>query len=146
MKYDGNIDIDQKKARTYLEKLISDGSKFEIVKKNKQRTIKQNAYMHVCITLYAIEFGLSMNEAKTDLKRDCIHHDFTRYTKKDKITGKEKLYLTSTIDYTTDQAGRFIDWLRNYAGKNGCYIPTSQEYLENKWSIDKEIDRNKEFL
>ena len=140
MKFDANIELDAKKARTYLENLIKEGSRFEIVKKNKQRTIKQNAYLHVCITLYGIHFGLSIAEAKTDLKRDCPYHDFTRYQK------NGRLYLASTSNYTTDQAGMFIDWLRTYAGKNGCYIPTSEEYLENKWSIDKDIERNKEFL
>jgi len=146
MKFDGGINIDQNKARTYLDKLINDQSKFEIVKKNKQRTIKQNAYMHVCITLFAIHFGYTLHEAKTDLKRDCPYHEFTRYSKQCPITGKEKIRLSSTKDYTTDQAGKFIDWLREYAGVNGCYIPTSDEYLERKWLIDLEIERNKKYL
>ena len=146
MKFDGNIELEAKQARVYLNKLITDGSKFEIVKKKQQRTIKQNAYLHVCIEMYAVNFGLTLEEAKTDLKRDCPYHDFTRYTKVNKVTGKSKLYLTSTKNYTTAEATKFIDWLRTFSSQHGCYIPTSQEYLENKFAIDKEIERNRQFL
>lgn len=146
MKYDGKSSFDCNRARAYLEKLIKQEDNFEIIKKTKQRTIRQNAYLHVCIDIYAIDFGLTREEAKTDLKRECPYYEFTRYQKDCSKTGKTKLYLTSTKDYTTDQAGKFIDWLRTFAGSHGCYIPTSDEYKENKWAIEIEIEKNKQYL
>lgn len=128
-------DID--KFSDYAHDLLLGGKKVELKEIKKKRTISQNAYLHVCITLYAINYGLTLEEAKTDLKRAC---HFMIYEK----NGNK--YLKRTRDFDTKQLTDFIDWIRSYAGKEGLYIPTSEEYLINKFQIDKEIDANKEFL
>ena len=93
--------------------------------------------MHVCISLFAIEFGYTLEEAKTMLKREC---SFMVYEKKD------QKFLKRTRDMDSDEIGDFIDWIRTYAGKAGLYIPSSEEYLDNKIAVDKEIKRFSEFL
>lgn len=140
MRYQTKIELEAKKALTYLNKLIANGDDVEITKKTKQRTIRQNAYLHVCITLFSIEFGYTLEEGKTHLKRNCPYHEFTRYEK------KGEWFLSSTKDFTTEQSAMFIDWLREYSSKEGCYIPTSQEYLDKKHEIDREIAKNKKYL
>lgn len=146
MLFNPKNEIDKKTAITYLNKLINNGDVFEIVRKQKQRTIKQNAYLHVCITIFAKDYGLSIKEAKTMLKRDCPYYEFTRYKAIHPISKKEEVRLTSTEDYDTEQAGKFIEWVREYAAIGGIYIPTSQEYLENKWGIEIEIKKQKRYL
>ena len=134
MKLDLSKPIDQSKSVTYLTKLIESEKQIELKEIRKVRTIKQNSYLHVIITLYAIEFGLTLEEAKTDLKREC---SFMRYEKNSNV------YLKSTAKLDTKELTEFIEWVRDYSAKNGCYLPTSTEYLEQKFSIDKEIDSNK---
>ena len=75
MKFNLNNPIDQNKAVTYLTKLLEGEKLIELKEIMKVRTLRQNAYLHVIITLYAIEFGSTLEEAKTDLKREC---DFMR--------------------------------------------------------------------
>jgi len=146
MLFNPKNELDKKRARAYFERLINGSNVFEITSKKKQRTIKQNAYLHVCITIFAKEYGESIKDAKTMLKRDCPHHEFTRYKAIHPITKKEETRLTSTEEYDTEQAGKFIDWVREYAAIGGIYIPTSQEYLSNKWEIELEIEKQKKYL
>ena len=137
MKLNLSNPIDQNKAVTYLTKLLEGEKLIELKEIKKVRTLRQNAYLHVIITLYAIHFGSTLEEAKTDLKREC---DFMRYTKNDNI------YLKSTAKLDTKELTQFIEWLRNYSSMNGCYLPSSEEYLEQKFNIDRDIEYNKQYL
>ena len=134
---DTSNSLDRNKAETYFNTLLSNNKKIELKEIKNKRTITQNKYLHVCITLFAIEFGYTLDEAKTHLKRNC---EFMRYTK------KKEVYLKRTRDMDTKELTTFIDWLRNHASINGCYIPTSEEYKEQKFNIDREIDKFKNYL
>lgn len=137
MKFDSSNTVEANKARVRFEYLIQNNKKFELNEVRKKRSISQNSYLHVAITLYAIYFGLTINEAKTDLKREC---HFMTYEK----NGKK--YLVETSKQDSKELSYFVDWIRNYASKEGCYIPDANEYLLNKYNIDKEIGSNKEHL
>ena len=51
-----------------------------------------------------------------------------------------------TRDLDTKQMTDFIEWIRTFASMQGCYIPTADEYRQNKWAIDSEIEKFKEYL
>ena len=57
-----------------------------------------------------------------------------------------KKYLKETRGMDSKELTDFIEWIRNYSAMGGCYIPTSEEYLINKYSIDREIEQNKQHL
>lgn len=137
MKFDFKNNYDVKTARTYLDKLISDQSKCDMVKPREVRSVSQNSYVHVCIDIFAIEFGYTRDEAKTHLKRKCT---FMRYEK------NGELFLVKTSLQSTKELRDFIEWIRTYSAKEGCYIPDASEYLLNKFNIDRDIERNKEYL
>ena len=130
-------DLDKKKFREYGNKLFSEGRKVEIKELKGKRTIKQNSYLHICITLYAIHFGEILEDAKSDLKQNCPFMICKR-------NGQERTKRTRDLD--TKELTDFIEWIRNYAGQNGCYIPTSEEYLTNYNQIEKEIQIHKPYL
>lgn len=132
---DSSIDIMRFKERTNY--LLSKRSKVELNQTRKSRTIKQNSYLHVCISLYAIEFGYTLNEAKTDLKRLC---SFMVYEK------NNSRYLKETKKLSTKELTDFIEWIRGYSANNGLYIPDAEEYKTHKFSIDRDIDKHKQYL
>lgn len=136
MKYNLKEQFDTKKAKTYLDKLIEKGSKIELKEIRPSRSLSQNSYLHVCLSLYGIEFGYTLNEAKTDLKR--------MYGLVYEKGGKK--YLRSTADLDSKELTEFIEYIRDVAAKNNCYIPSSEEYLLNKFTTDREIERNKNYL
>jgi len=135
MKYNRLDKFQENKLQARLEATKDKIVEFKEVR--QKRSLTQNAYLHVCITLYAIEFGYTIEEAKTHLKRNC---EFMKYEKKGEIFVKRTRYMDSK------ELTNFIDWLRTYASQNGCYIPTSEEYLTNRVSIDNQIETNKQYL
>jgi len=96
--------LDKKKAETYFSKLLDTQKKIELKEIKAKRSVKHNAYLHVCITLFAIEFGYTIEEAKTLLKRDC---EFMRYEKNGIV------FLKATRKMLSDKLSKFIEWIRN---------------------------------
>jgi hypothetical protein len=137
MKLDLNKPFDLNKFKAYCDKLILKRSKVELKELRDNRTVKQNSYLHVIISLYAIEFGYTLTEAKTYLKRECKQLTYEKNNVK---------FLRSTADLNSKEMTDFIDWIRNHSSVNGCYLPTSEEYLTNRFEIDKDIDKHKEYL
>ena len=137
MKLDLSKPFDLNRANLYYTKLKTDGSKIELKVVRESRTLKQNAYLHVCITLFAIEFVYTIEESKTHLKRAC---DFMRYEK------NEELFLKRTRDLDTKDLTTFIEWIRVHSAQEGCYIPTSEEYINQRFEIDKQISNHKQYL
>jgi len=137
MKLDLSKEFDVNKAKVYFNKLLSNNKKIELKEIQLNRTVTQNAYLHVCIALFAIEFGYTIDEAKTLLKREC---NFMFYEK------NNVLFLKLTRNMLTGELTKFIEWIRNYSSNEGCYIPTADEYKDNRFEIDKHINSNKQFI
>ena len=70
MKYDFKKEKDVQDAREYLELLIKRQNKADLKKINKPKSISQHGYMYACISLFGANFGYSIEEAKTLLKRN----------------------------------------------------------------------------
>ena len=137
MKYDLSNSLDQNKAKTYFDTLILKNKKIELKSIQGKRSISINSYLHVCISLFAIEYGYTLAESKTMLKREC---EFMEYEK----NGLK--FLVETSKQNNEECSKFVEWIRNYASKQGLYIPDAEEYKQNKFSIDKEIDKHKVYL
>lgn len=136
MKLDLSKQSELNKAMSRFEALAEKGAKIELTEIRKARSLSQNAYLHVVLSLYGIHFGYTLAEAKTDLKRN--------YGLVYEKNGKK--YLTSTSGLDSKKLTEFIDYIRDVAGSNGCYIPSSEDYLLNKFEIDREIERNSKYL
>lgn len=137
MKLDLSQPFDINRAKVYFKKLLDGGKCIELSEHRKSRTVKQNKYLHVCISLFAIEFGYNLEEAKTHLKRNC---DFMRYDK------DQETFLKRTRTLDTKELTDFIEWIRTYSAKEGCHIPSADEYLAQQFEIDKTISQHKEYL
>ena len=137
MLLDLNNNFDLNKATTYFDKLLTKCAKIELKEIKPKRTIKQNSYLHVVLSLYAINYGDTLQEVKTDLKRG-----YGLYYQKN---GNKYLKSSSSLD--SKGMTEWIDWIRNKASsEGGFYIPTSEEYLTNQYGIDKEIKQNKQYI
>ena len=137
MKYDLSSNLELNQFNTYSNKLKESRSKIELKKIGAKRSISINSYLHVCISLFAIEFGYTLAESKTMLKREC---DFMVYEK----NGVK--FLKETSKQSNEECSKFVEWIRNYSSEQGLYIPDAEEYKENQFSIDKEIDKHKTYL
>jgi hypothetical protein len=125
------------KFNFYVTKLQKYEGTIELKKIQRPRTLQQNKYLHVCISVFAIETGYTLDEAKTLLKREC---GFMVYEK------RGQKFLKNTSDMDTKELTDFIEWIRNYAGANNIYIQSSEDYLRNWEEIEHTIEQNKQFL
>lgn len=121
MKYNLSIKDDINKVKLYINDLVKKGSKIEVKELREKRTISQNAYLHVCLTIFALETGYTLEEIKVVLKRD-----YGLYYEKN---GKKFLKSTSKMD--TKEMTDFIEYIRTKAGIEGIYIPDADEYKCN---------------
>ena len=138
MIYDTSKELEVNKLLSRLDALLSKKCVIELTEKKKTRTLSQNSYLHVCITLFAIDFGCSIFSSKVFLKEQC---GFMM------VLHKGKRHYRSTTQLDTLEMTKFIDWIRNYSAiELGCYIPTPDEYIQNKFAIDSEIEKFKEYL
>ena len=135
MKFD--LKNEKEKAEEYFNKLRDQEAKIDLKKINPKRSLSQNNYLHLIITLLAIETGYNLDEAKILLKREC---NFMTYEK----NGNK--FLKRSRDLDTKELTNWIEWIRNYAGTNGIYLPTPDDYQRNWAEIEKEIERHKRYL
>jgi hypothetical protein len=59
---------------------------------------------------------------------------------------KGEKHLKESKKLNNKECSEFVEWIRNYSAQNGLYIPDAEEYKTNKFNIDKEINKNKEYL
>ena len=128
---DLSISPDKKKAEMYFSKLLEDGAKIELKKIPKRRTLNQNSYLHAILTLYATEWGWTLEEAKTYVKRTLGY----TYVK------NNELFLTSTSTMNTKELTEFIDKFRNLSASQGFYLPSGDEIGQNWEYFARELDR-----
>lgn len=129
--------IDLNKFNAYQAKLISKAARVELKELRPPRTLNQNNYLHVVLSIWALEYGYTLAEAKVLLKQLFG----IKYTHE---SGHE--FAKSTADYTTAELSAFIDRIRNTAAADGCYIPDAEEYLINHYKITHQINLKQQYL
>lgn len=132
-----DLSKEQERATFYFNKLIEEGATIELKKKREKRTINQNSYVHALFSFFGIETGYTLNESKQLIKESC---PFMQYTK----NGTK--FLRSTANLDTKEMTDFITWFRNFAGRNGVFLPSPEEYLKGYLDYEKEIEQHKKYL
>ena len=137
MRFNFKKDTEFAKAVLLLQKLKKEESIVDIIKKQKKRTISQNAYLHKVFQVFAIHIGQTSEEAKTDIKRA-----YGLYYEKN---GKK--YLRATAGLSVLEMQKFIDFILIWASKeHQCFIPSSQQYLDDQFNIDAEISKYEGYI
>lgn len=133
------------KYKEYVNALFKKKAVVEVKEKKKNRTIKQNAYLHVILSYFAAEHGISTEEVKLDIfKRTCNKDIFVR--RKTNKYGKVVETVRSSASLNTAEMTTAIDRYRNWAASvAGIYLPSPQEndYLVHCQQV---IEQNKEFV
>ena len=127
---------ERQKFQSYATTLLERRKKVELKEIKPKRTVDQNSYMHVLFALYGIETGYTLAEIKTILKRE--------YGLIYEKQGEK--FLRSTADLDSGEMSKFIDFIRDHAGQNGCYLPTADEYKLNHAHYEYEIEKVKHLI
>jgi hypothetical protein len=125
-------------ANAYLSKLILEDAVVEIKKVSKNRSLSQNAYIHLLLQACGVEWGYSLTEMKTLWKRDIAPSVFV-YLKNDKP------FIKSSANLDTKEMSQATDMLIKYATEQGLELPLAED-KERLMQLDNYIEKNGKYL
>ena len=139
-------EIDIQRAEDRLSWLKSKKKRIEIKELRGKRTTPQNAYFHLLINYFALEYGETFEFTKQDIFKRWVNPDIFITTRKNPKSGKERETLRSSADLNTKEMTDAIDRFKNWSiTKTGIRLPEAneQQFLDH---IQNEIDKNKQYL
>lgn len=140
-----NNPYEKERCKKYCESIFEKGGIVEVVRKNKNRTLKQNNYLHLILSFFATELGYSVEEVKIDYFKRLCNKDIFERSKLNK-QGNEINYLRSTSELDTKELSLAIERFRNWSSSVAeIYLPSANE-KEYLIYVQQEIYRHKEYL
>ena len=107
-------DFGLSRFKEYTIKLINERAIVDIKKKHPKRSLPQNAYLHLILGWFALEYGCTIEEAKLDFyKRKANYQLYV--TKKTNKRGEDFESVRSSKELTTEEMTLSIDRFRNYS-------------------------------
>lgn len=137
MKFSTADKTQKKQAFSYFVRLANKKAVIEVKKVNPNRTLKQNAYLHLLIGYFGAHFGYTLEEAKQIYKE--INAGVYAYEK------KGRKFWRSSADLDTEEMTRTIDRFREKSKEQGCPLPAA---ADKEWllEIEREIERSRYYL
>lgn len=145
MLYDLSNGFDLEKFKNRTIDLINQRAVVDLTKKNPNRSLSQNAYLHLILGFFAVEYGCTLDEVKVDFfKRTCNKAIFEKTIENKQ--GQKVTVLRSTASLDSGEMSLAIDRFRQWAvAEASIYLPDAneQQFLIH---MQKEIERNKQWI
>lgn len=144
MIYDTSKEFDKQRAITRFNQLISKGRRIEL-KSIEKRSLSQNNYLHLILSLLAIETGHDMEYVKEVFYKRAANKDIFVRSKDDELLGKVE-YLRSSATLSQEEFSTSIDRLRDWSSQvAGIYLPSpnEQDFLA---SIEVEMSKYSKWI
>lgn len=137
MKYDMSIKEQKSEAFRYFTSLSNKKCLVEIKKIIPNRSLRQNAYLHLLIGYFGVHFGYTAEEAKQRYKE--INRSIYAYDKNSRV------FWHSSSDLSVEDMTKSIDVFRQKSSENGCPLPPADDpgWLRE---IENEIEHNNYYL
>ncbi|MDD4378149.1 MAG: hypothetical protein PHH48_08435 [Eubacteriales bacterium] len=127
-----------------VNELIEQRAVVDLTKKNPNRSLSQNAYLHVILGFFASELGYTLEEVKQGIfKQICNKEIFVRNIE---VCGKPIEYLRSSKDLDSQEMTTAIERFRNWSSlEAGIYLPSADEkhFISH---MQKELRRYKQWI
>ena len=135
--------IQAERFKKRCNELYDQGKTVELTDKTI-RSVKQNRYLHLILTWFAIETGNTLQDVKVAYFKRLCNKDLFISTKICTLAGEIES-IRSTKDVSKMELTTSIERFRNWAGENGIYLPSPEE-REFLNEIQVEADRKKRYL
>lgn len=118
---------DRAKFKERTDAMMAAQDYVELKKKNTQRSLAQNSYLHLLLGYFASEFGFTLDEVKIDFyKRKCNPDIFV--IERVNRRGQKVRTLRSSADLDKAEMTRSIERFRNWSSAEcGLYLPSPNE-------------------
>lgn len=145
MIYNSKNNFDIQNARTRFNWLIEKGKTFELIEKRPKRSVSQNAYLHLILSWYALEYGETLKYIKQEVFKKQINKDLFETEYINEKTGEIRTDWKSTSNLDSKQMTVAIDRFRDYASKEaGIYLPEPKD-MAMLQEIENQV-RNNQYL
>lgn len=146
MIFNGTIHLDQKRAVERINFFIEKGKSFELKEKKERRSIRQNAYLHLILSWFAIEYGETLEYVKLEIFKVIVNPLSFKTERANPKTGEIRDHWRSTSELDTGELTLCIDRFRDYASKEaGIYLPEPKDLIHLA-EIEKQIEQYKQYL
>ncbi|MDR2148540.1 MAG: hypothetical protein LBE91_19025 [Tannerella sp.] len=145
MLYDGNNKLQAMQAFGKVKWLIDKGKKFDIMEKKEQRSLKQNSYLHLILSYFAMETGNTLEYVKQNYFKIHCNPEVFCLKKEDPFIGTVTI-LKSSADLDTGEMTTCIERFRNWSSSEaGIYLPDPEEkeYMDE---IQREVLKHKQWI
>ena len=147
MLFNLNNEYEKEKFKEYCSEQYKKGGIVEVKRKHPQRSIAQNAYLHVVIAYWASEYGCTMEEAKVRFFKELVNPDIF-WTEMTNRRGMKIKRLKSSSELDKAEMTIAIERFRNWASQNEelpVYIPAPHEQEALVYAMQR-IENCKEHL
>lgn len=146
MLYNAEKNIDAHRAIENLNKLIRNKKRFEIIEKHPMRSLRQNNYLHLILSWYALEYGETLEYIKQEIFKKDVNKDLFEFEFINHKTSEVRIEYRSTASLDTAKLTLAIERFRNFASKQaGIYLPEPKDLIFLQ-EIQDEITKNKNLL
>ena len=104
---DLNMEFDRQKFRSYCDHLLKRQVLVEVKEKKLQRTLSQNSYLHLLLSYFGSEVGMTLEQVKHDIFKSIVNKDI--FEKKKVINGTEVVLMRSSANLDKEEMSRAID-------------------------------------
>lgn len=123
-----NTELDKQKALTRFFYLIEKGKTFELTEKKPIRSISQNNYLHLILSMFALEYGETLEYVKLEFFKKIVNKHIFEFEFINRKTGEVRTEYKSTSILTTEELTTAIDRFRDYSAKEvGLYLPEPRD-------------------
>ncbi len=141
MIYNAEHQTDVKRAEERLKWLIEHKKRFELTEKSPTRSISQNNYLHLILTMFAYEYGETVDYVKRRIFKRHVNLDLFQYVRENPKTKESRYDLRSTASLNKKEMTQAITAFRNYSSKElGLYLPEPSD-LAGISRMEEEVSR-----
>lgn len=143
MVFDLKDRIEAEKAKTRFEYLLSKEKTIEILDKRKTRSVSQNAYLHLLLSAFGLNFGYTLQEVKQYIFKEIVNPDIFNDGEKHGIVSLQS--WRSSADLNTKEMSDSVDRFLKYSAEHGYRLPEPDDLV---WinQIKNEVETNKKYL
>ena len=110
-----------------------------------QRSLKQNNYLHLLLSYYALEFGYTLEYTKRHIFKIQVNPEIFIIERVNEKSGEIYKDLKSTARATKDEITTAINRFKDHAAQGGLYLPSPDD-LPYLCEITEAVENNKDFL
>jgi hypothetical protein len=128
MKYNLKNDFDKERFKKRVNFLYGN-ERVVILQEMTKRTLKQNNYLHLILTAFALETGYTLECVKRNFFKLEVNKDL--FLSEERGNFGTKQALKSTTQITKENLSIAIDRFKKWSSDNGIYLPDAEdeEYL-----------------